>query len=149
MQLLGKSTSTDSIFTQFWTLATTSASSTSSTKSGNPLLMKEEDVGRASASHDPHQPAHVHSPGSEFPQVQPAHSTSTETPVSVTHSTLWSCKTLMVMLLEDTHITCSPGCIRCSYKEIYHHPVAHVESLLHLPVTARECFKIKISLFFL
>ncbi len=44
-------------------------------------------------------------------------------------------------------MACSPGCIRCSYKEIYHHPVAHVESLLHLPVTARECFNTNQSLF--
>lgn len=68
-QLLGKRTSTDSIFTQFWTLTTPSASESDYNplhpqQSGHLLLMKEEDIGRASTSHDPHQPAHVHSPGS-------------------------------------------------------------------------------------
>lgn len=56
------------------------------------------------------------------------------------NSSLSSCNMLIVMHIQQTHthISYSPGCIRCSYKEIYHHPVAHVESLLHLPVVARH-----------
>lgn len=93
-------------------------------------LMEEEDVGGPKRSHDPHQPAHVTRPRTQLPQIKPGeawrwvnrHCHTTHTRKS-THTYAGT---------QNSPI-CLPRGVGGSNKEIDHHPVTHVETVLHRP----------------
>lgn len=91
-------------------------------------LVEEEDVGGSKGGHDPHQPAHVTRPRTQLPQIQPGPRrqkrmfTNTYGPAPRTPPTPGS---------ENGGGL--PGGVGSSDEEVDHHPVTHVETVLHRP----------------
>lgn len=90
--------------------------------------MEEEDVGGSERGHDPHQPAHVTRPGTQLPQVQPDEAqTGTNNYRHCIHTLSTDIYCIYSLLV------CLPRGVGGSDEEIDHHPVTHVETVLHRP----------------
>lgn len=98
--------------------------------------MEEENIGGSKRGHDPDQPAHVTRPGTQLTQVEPksqrnkANKKKHNFSVSNVHTD--TC----------THVRAGPGCLPRGVgggnEEINHHPVTHVETVLHRPAERPE-----------
>lgn len=97
--------------------------------------MEEEDVGRSKRSHDPNQPAHVTGPGAELTQVKPGNETSLNfrrcTENKTTQPDTHTCTQAHTCMCS--RLVCLPRGVGGSNEEINHHPVTHVETVLHRP----------------
>lgn len=88
--------------------------------------MEEEDIRGSKRGHDPHQPAHVTRPGTQLPQVEPGEvNTHCIKPAHI-HARIY-------MNVHHSRRVYLPRGVGGSDEEIDHHPVTHVETVLHGP----------------